>query len=269
MGNGKRPFRHLTGGRVACGVICALLLAGCSAPARGPIVFYLDGAGWYSSSGSVKQGLRDAGYMGQFDTFSWSAYLGPAHDHLITAKSRGVARRLARKITRARRDDPERKIHVLGLSAGTAVILFALKQLPGDVAVDNAVLFSPSVSARHDLTPVMRHVRGRLYATSSPHDRILGSLAVNADGLDGRPAGVRGFALPSRAGPDTTSAYQRVVNLLWKPSYLGFDWAGGHTSVTGRRFVESVIAPRLLASEAYPLDRPVVRPIDVARGGGQ
>jgi len=231
--------------------------SGCGDPVRGPVVFYLDGAGWYSSAASVKQGLRDAGYIGQFRTYAWSAYLGPAHDHIVTSKSRSVARGLARKIEKVRRNDPAGQINVMGLSAGTAVVLFALEQLPKDIAVDNVVLFSPSVSARHDLTKAMKHVRRNLYATYSPHDGILGALVVNADGKRGRPAGRIGFRM-TRHGETSNAAYKRVINLPWRPSYLAFDWNGGHTSVTRSKFVATVIAPRMLTTEPYPLDRSVM-----------
>ena len=94
----KRPSRGTTTGSFvrrnrpqwACVFLTALV--GCGKPSPGPVVYYLDGAGWYSSASSVKQGLADAGYQGRFEEFSWSAYLGPMHDHLITAKSKSVAR---------------------------------------------------------------------------------------------------------------------------------------------------------------------------------
>ena len=55
-----------------------------------------------------------------------------------------------------------------------------------------------SISAEHDLSAAMEHVRGHLYATSSPHDGILAGLRINADGQSGHPAGLRGLRIPSR-----------------------------------------------------------------------
>lgn len=239
---------------------------GCQESARGPVVFYLDGAGWYSSAGSAKQGLRDAGYTGDFRTFSWSAYLGPAHDHFVTSRSKSVARGLARQIERVRKNDPTGLVVLMGLSAGTAVILSALDQLPEGVWVDSVVLFSPSVSARHDLTPVMKHVRGILYATCSPHDGVLRALVSNADGKRGPPAGRTGFRMP-RGKNGTKEAYRRVVNLHWRPAYLAFDWNGGHTTVTRSRFVAGVIAPRIFSSAPFPLDRSVADAAKARRTG--
>lgn len=232
-------------------------ISGCAEKVRGPVVFYLDGAGWYASAGSVESGLRKAGYKGSFQTFSWSAFLGPAHDHFINANSKLIARSLARRIEKARAANPGAPIHVMGLSAGTSLILRALEDLDDGVKVDSVVLFSSSASSQHNLTHAMRHVQRNLYATTSPYDSILSTLPVNADGKGGQPAGRAGFQLPRGASRETLSAYQRVVNLPWQPSFLGFGWNGSHTSVTGSEFVAAVIAPRVLTSEPYPLDRSI------------
>jgi len=240
------------------GFALMLVAGGCSEPKGGAVVFYCDGAGWYSGGSSVKAGLRSAGYEGRFERFSWSAFLGPAHDHFVNARSKLVARGLTRKIERARAQDANSPIHVIGLSAGTAVALSALEQLSDGVQVDHVVLFSPSVSARHDLTTALRHIRGRLYATSSPNDGILAALIINADGLGGPPAGRVGFRLPTKATEATQAAYRRVINLPWRPSYVAYDCDGAHTSVTRVKYVKAVIAPRLLQTEPYPLDRSVV-----------
>ena len=232
-------------------------LGGCAEKVRGPVVFYLDGAGWYASAGSVETGLRKAGYKGAFQRFSWSAFLGPAHDHLINAKSGLLAGQLARRIEQARAENPYAPINVMGLSAGTSLVLLALEKLDEDVKVDNVVLFSSSVSCEHNLGKAMRHVKRNLYATTSPHDPILTTLPVNADGKSGAPAGRGGFRLPRGVTRETLCAYQRVINLPWQPSYLGFGWNGNHTSVTGSEFVAAVIAPRILKPEPFPLDRSI------------
>ncbi len=233
------------------------LVGGCAENVKGPVVFYLDGAGWYGSAGSVESGLHKAGYDGAFQRFSWSSYLGPAHDHFVNANSKLIAHRLARRIEKARAANPDASINVMGLSAGTSLIILALEELDEGVQVDNVVLFSPSVSSEHNLTRAMRHVKRNLYATTSTHDAILGGLPVNADGKGGPPAGRGGFRFPRSGGAETLSSYQRVINLPWQPSYLGYGWNGSHTSVTDSDFVASVIAPRILTNDPYPLDRSI------------
>ncbi len=250
-------------------VFLSLVFGGCAETTRGPVFFYCDGAGWYGSAGSVEAGLRKAGYTGSFQKFSWSSFLGPATDHFLNANSKLIAKRLAKRIEEARAADPDAPINVMGLSAGTSVILLALEQLKDGVQVDNVVLFSPSVSSEHNLTKAMRHVKRNLYATTSPHDSILGGLPVNADGEGGAPAGRGGFRLPRNAGEETLTAYQRVINLPWQPSYLGYGWSGSHISVTDSDCVAGVIAPRILTTEPYPLDRSVAARFEVSSAGAR
>jgi pimeloyl-ACP methyl ester carboxylesterase len=240
-------------------ILLVAILVGCGAPGKGPVVIFLDGAGWYSSGGSIEGGLRDAGFKGQVQVFSWSTFLGPATDHFLAANSKIVAGRLANKIARWREANPSDSINLMGLSAGNAVILSALEELKGTDEVDNVVLLSPTVSGERSLTKIMSHVRRNLYATCSPHDGIVNSLTMNADGRSGPPAGRIGFKLPVHPTEGTRAAYSRIINLHWQPSYVGFDWTGSHTSVTSRRFIASVIAPRILTGEPYPLDRPIIQ----------
>ncbi|HWL92947.1 MAG TPA: hypothetical protein VNT79_05390 [Phycisphaerae bacterium] len=231
-------------------------LAGCAGtPTANAIVFFCDGAGWYAGASPVRSGLRDAGFRGEFETFRWSSMLGPGTDHLISARSKAVARRLSKRLAEFRKANPRATIHLMGLSAGTAVVLNAVKQLPPGVRVNNIVLLSSSVSSRHDLISVMRRANGFLYNTVSKSDSILRSLAVNADGEDGPPAGRVGFR-PTRRSAQS-EAYHRVVNLPWRPAYLAYDWDGGHVGVTDSNFIRTVIAPRLMSREIFPLDRPI------------
>lgn len=239
-------------------VCIALLSAGCSHTPRGPVTIFLDGAGWFGSSGSVESGLRDAGDKGNFQTFVWSSGLGAAHDHLVVASANGVGKRLARKIEEIRSRGNNARINVIALSAGTSVVLNALEQLKPGVMVDNVVLLSSSASERRDLTHIMHHVRGRLYATCSRNDGILPTIMTNADHKGGEPAGISGFKPPRGHSAATHAAYERVVNLPWKPAYLAYDWNGGHTAATNRRFIAAVIGPRILSDEPFPADRPVL-----------
>jgi len=256
----RSPWRaRASKGLSAICLTAAALLCGCGGEPIGPVVFYCEGAGWYASSGSVQAGLRSAGYKGRFENHVWTSHLGAGTDHLISARSKLVARGLSRRIEAARKANPDTPIHVMGLSAGTAVVLSALEQLAGSVRVDHVVLFAPSVSARHNLVGAMRHVRGRLYATHSPHDGILRGLVVNADGLRGPTAGRTGFRMSSGADAATRAAYNRVINLPWRSGYIAYNNNGGHTEATGALFVKAVIAPRILGDSPHPLDRSVVQ----------
>jgi len=232
--------------------------AGCRAVPTTPRVIYLEGSGWFTSASSVRSGLRSAGYPGAFETFTWTTFLGAGADHLVGARSPARARRLAQRIEEIRRHNPGGRIDLIALSAGTSVVIGALERLPDGVAVDNVVLLSSSLSARRNLCPALRHVRRRLYATCSEQDVILRNLPVTADGQTAPAAGCRGFVLPDGLPLRDERLYARVVNLPWRPAYLAYGWNGGHVRVTTADFIRSVIAPRLLAEEPFPLDRPMV-----------
>ena len=241
-----------------CLPLAAIFLsaAGCGAQRATPIVIFLDGAGHFGYAGNVKRGLRQGGYEGRFEEFAWSSLLAPV-DHLLIAPAgvRGAA--LARKIERIRESDAQGPIHLIGLSAGTAVLTAALEQLDEGVMVDNVVLLSSSISARRDLRRALGHVRGHLYVTASRGDRMLAVMAVNADGGAGPPAGRTGVLMPRALDRSDRTPYRKVVNLAWRSAYAGFGWNGGHTGVTSPKFIDVVLVPRLRSNELFPLDRPL------------
>jgi pimeloyl-ACP methyl ester carboxylesterase len=219
------------------------------------MVIFLDGAGWAGSERCVRDGLRAAGFAGHVETFAWSSRLGPIPDHFLVSRKKRAGQRLAECIVKRRTRYPEDDLHLMALSAGSAVVVYALERLPANVSVNNVVLFAPSISGEHDLSMAMEHVQGCLYATSSPHDGILVGLRFNADGQRGPTAGLHGLRVPSRA--KRYDLYTRVVNLSWRPAYAHLGWNGSHTGATGREFVEKVIGPRILSRGPHPLDRAV------------
>jgi pimeloyl-ACP methyl ester carboxylesterase len=232
----------------------ALGAGGCADHLACPRVIYLDGAGWYSGDGPVRRGLRAAGFAGRVDRFGWQSLLGALHDHVMAGQGHPDVPRLARRIEELREANPDGKIVLMGLSAGTSLIVAALERLAQGVEVDHVVLLSPSVSSEHDLREALRHVRGRMYATHSPHDSLLAGVA--SAGLEhGRPAGQVGFQRPRGLSPEGRRLYRKLVNLPWRGEYAAYGWNGGHVSVTRQEFIRAVIAPRVLQDAPHPLDR--------------
>lgn len=238
-------------------MLFAACFGGCAQRMTTPRVIYLDGAGWYSGDGPVRAGLRRGGFRGPVERFGWSAMLGPLHDHVMAGKGHPAVSQLARRITRLRRANPDGRIVLMGLSAGTSLVVAALEKLADEVSVDYVVLLSPSISSRHDLSEALRHVTRRFYATHSPHDGLLPG--VLSAGLEaGRPAGQVGFKIPRDLDDRRKGLYRKVVNLPWRPGYAAYGWDGGHVSVTSAEFISVVIAPRILDDLRHPLDRPMV-----------
>jgi pimeloyl-ACP methyl ester carboxylesterase len=235
----------------------AALFGGCAKPMTCPRVLYLDGAGWHSGHVTVRKGFRKAGFPGDVERFHWEGVLGVLYDHMSAGSGHPQVDELAGRITDLRRANPDGQIILVGLSAGTSIIVNALATLPEGVMVDSVALLSPSVSSRHDLTGALRHVSGRLYYTLSPHDGLLAS-ATSAGLESGTPAGVAGFDLPAVATEEQVRLYGKVVCLPWRPGYSAYGWSGGHVSVTHSEFIRVVIAPRVTREGPHPLDSPVV-----------
>lgn len=238
-------------------IIAGIMLVGCQASLTCPRVIFLDGAGWVSGDHPVRQGLQRAGFPGAVERFGWSSFLGPLPDHLLAGPGHPKVTVLANRITALRRANPDGNIVLIGLSAGTCIIVYALETLPAEVAVDYVVLLSPSISSRHDLQKALRHVKHRLYATQSKYDAILS--AAPSAGLEfGRPAGQIGFRLPVELDAEGRELYRKVVSLSWRPGHAAYGWNGGHVSATNSEFIRVIIAPRIMDDIPHPLDRAMI-----------
>jgi hypothetical protein len=240
---------------VAAGIIVfSIFLTGCQPTYNGNGIMYgCDGSGagvivrW---GPSARKGMTDAGFKGIMEPYRWQTGAGFAVDHMSSPEyKRGAAKGLAEKITDHRRKYPDDPIYLGGLSAGCAVVLYALEELPADVSVDQVILLSSSVSADFDLTPSLRHVRGRIYAFTSDRDAVLRDLAANFGTADGKKvgtdiAGIRGFHEPGRAAVRSETAYGgKVQNIAWRQEFAKYGHNGGHTEVVASAFVERFIAP--------------------------
>lgn len=242
--------------RLLAGVLAPLVLAGCTASGyyntaevrvatADDAVFYFDGAGGGGLIGwqdKVKDGLRAAGFRGKFQNVRWQTGLGILADHETSHEyKRKQARDAVAKIL-AFRQRSQGRIHLIGLSAGTAVAVYTLEALPEDVRVDNVALLSSSLTSLYDLTPALRHVSGKMLVTISSEDGVLKAsepvLGTTGD-RPGEPAGLVGFVEHDVAG-------DKIQFLRWRPAYEQQDWDGGHTDVTNAPFVRDVLAPRIL-----------------------
>ena len=219
------------------------------------VVFYCDGAGGGGISNwgpSVKRGLEQAGYNGTFDEFVWETGLGVVADQVesVSAK-RAEAAKLAKQIVAYKNKYPDGPVHIMGLSAGTAIVAFTLEELPEKASVDTAVMLSGSISSSYDMTKALRRVKGDMYVTTSPHDRILTG-AVPALGSADRKmvgddvVGVHAFHLPPGATPETRRLYHKIVVIGWRPDFIQYGDRGGHLDTTNASFIRHVIAPLVI-----------------------
>lgn len=222
-------------------------------------IYYLDGAGggrplrnW---SGGVKQGMLDAGYDGAGEMFSWNTGLGVVADQdSSVAYKRSKAAEVAARIQQYRRQWPEAPVTLVGLSAGTALVVFALEALPADCQVDNVILLGASISATHDLTQALGHVRNRMYVFTSEKDAVLAYLVPvsgTADRQKGaESAGLRGFQLPDPASAETRTQYAKISCVGWRPEFEQVGNLGRHTDTVKAPFVQEYIAPLIMQAKS-------------------
>lgn len=222
-------------------------------------VFYLDGAGgghalspWASG---VRQGLTKGGFQGDVYTFPWNTGLGFAVDETAGVDyKRGKARELAGLIRRYQDEYPGRPVTLIGLSAGTAIAVFALEELPRSRQVDNVILLGSALSRSYDLAEALRRVKNRFVVYTSPRDEVL-IVFVGITGTADREfcgpcaAGLRGFD-PAGApdDPETTALYRKVENVEWRPEFARSGNIGNHAGWVLPRFVEEHVAPILRSS---------------------
>lgn len=225
-----------------------------SGPAK---VYYLDGAGGggivLNWGRSVKKGLREARFPGEIESFSWQTQLGPLLDQNISTRyKRKKARELAGKIEEYKARHPDGRVSLIGLSAGTAVTLYTLEELPHGVQVENVILLSSSVSADYDLGDALRHVRNKMYVFTSDKDPVLKFLVPVAGTADGerftRAAGLQGFIVPSGGSEELQREYDKLVHIAWSPE-LDETFRGGHTDTVSSEFVASNVAPLLMGRD--------------------
>ena len=219
-------------------------------------IYYLDGAGGagviLNWSRGVRKGLLDAGYDGAGEVFVWQTRLGVAADQLADVRyKRSKAAELAAAIQKRTREHPGVPVHLIGLSAGTAVLVFTLEALPENCKVESAILLGASLSAEHDLTAALKRVRQKMYVFTSEKDAVLKFLVPMAGTADRErngagPAGLRGFRMPANAPAETRRQYSKLVHRRWTKAYERAGNYGGHTDAVNPRFVREHVAPLIV-----------------------
>jgi pimeloyl-ACP methyl ester carboxylesterase len=252
--------------------LLACVTAGCSQamPDRATrmtrgYVYYLDGAGGGSLlsnwSGGVRQGMLDAGYSGAGEMFRWNTGWGVVADQDSSVEyKRSKATELAQRIQQYTREQPGAPVTLMGLSAGTAVTVFALEALPATCQVNDVILLGASISADYDLTQALRRVRNRMYVFTSEQDAVLAFL-VPASGTADRKkgvdaAGLRGFQIPAPASAETRSQYAKVSYIRWRPEFAKAGDLGGHTDTVKAPFVQEYIAPLVMQGGGRKVQQP-------------
>ncbi len=226
--------------------------AGCeSIPHSGDAILFSPGvAGEGPWFGQVRDGLRQGGIDRPIICIHWGAPPPLFMFNYTNASIHDSAEgEFANKILAAYKDDPSRRIDLIGHSAGCGVILGALKKLPADVHVRTVILLAPSVSPQYDLRESLPHIDQLLHVFYSDQDTVFlkwrDSHFGGYDNIKTPAAGYAGFDLSQLDPALRTKIIQHPYDPAWKS--LGND--GGHIGCTAPHFATQILAP-LLKSDA-------------------
>jgi hypothetical protein len=144
--------------------------------------------------------------------------------------------------------EPDAPVFMVAKSAGSAVVVQALEQLPPN-SVDLAVLLAPAFSSTYDLSAALRAVKGEIVVFWSPFDVFmlgLGTLLFGTvDRVCCRGAGLVGFRLPPAASADTREAYRRLRQVPWRLPMAITGYCGGHFGTNLPTFLARYVLPLL------------------------
>jgi hypothetical protein len=209
--------------------------------ARGT-VFVADGAvGHASLSDRVAQIVNDAGLPINVMQVHWST-LHEGSDFQSQYNFTVKGKQLASRVLEARKACPTTKIFLVGIGAGTTVILKAVEFLPPN-SVTDIVLLGTTVSCTYDLRPALSVSTQGVDSFYSPTDEALkiaihrfGPTDLGVRGVTGA-AGLTGF---HALGTPDGGGYSRLRQYRLNQT-VDRRFRGGHHAYTTPEFVRSKV----------------------------
>jgi pimeloyl-ACP methyl ester carboxylesterase len=238
---------------VAVAMLCTFLPAdaGPVAPRPPGVVFIVGGIGGMDPLNlCVPLALPRAGVPHELRPFTWTHGKG----HLLRDLQDlpfllARATELADAVRAVKEAEPDRRIYLLGHSAGAAVSLAAAEQLPPGT-LERIVLLAAAVSPEYDLRSALRATRGEIVCFNSTCDILFlawgTSLFGTADRVYGPSAGLGGFLPPADLDEEGRALYGKVVQVQWRPDHLLLFRGGLHHSSCMPLFLANSVAPWLL-----------------------
>ncbi len=225
---------------------------GVTCPAR---VYVADGAGNFQIASRTLQSVVQADhYPLQVVPFNWShGYGRVVADQVGYTHARMEGRRLANEVCSYHAAHPEIPIYLVGHSAGSAVVLAALENLPPGV-VDRALLLSPSLSTTYDLRQALSAAQRGIYVYYSTHDYWYLGLITGVLGTSDRrwtaSSGRYGFEVQDQCAG--VNWYGKLYQRSWQPPDAKLGNYGGHYGNYQPEFLRAYIIPLLQPSTPGP-----------------
>jgi len=216
-------------------------------------VYVLSGAGsMMGECQRIRDGLKQAGVRRPIEIFHWSRG-GVLEDQTGVEANRRKARQLARRIEAFKRGSPTSPVHLIGVSAGTGLVVWALEDLEPGAEATAAILISSSLDTRYDLSEALAKTRDGIYSFNSVADTVL-SLGVTwagtVDRNGGLAGGLVGFSPPGGASEDTRRLYkEKLHEIPWWPGDTVLGHLGDHLGATNPAYVKEKVAPIVLGKE--------------------
>jgi pimeloyl-ACP methyl ester carboxylesterase len=155
---------------------------------------------------------------------------------------------LAAVVLAYRKEHPGAKIHLVGHSAGSMVVLSAAEQLPPRT-LEHIVLLAPSVSKEYDIRPALQSVCGNVEVHYSGHDWLYLGLCTKlvgcADHRRCEASGRVGFELRVES-PEDAELLPHLQQHPWQRSFRELGNNGGHYGAYQPEYLKSYVLPVLL-----------------------
>ena len=269
---------------VCAPVLAAALLAGAAGCHRvnytrddryeeGLVVCLSGAGGMMGETERIREGLNAGGVGRAIEVFEWSGG-GVLTDQTDVEANRRKAHRLATRIEGYTRSHPGRPVHLVGVSAGTGLVVWALERLSEGCEATGAVLIASSLDTKYDLTGALSHVADRVYSFNSVADPVLVwgvTWAGTVDRGGGIAGGLVGFSPPDSASEQTRALYkEKLREISWWPGDVVLGHLGDHLGATNPTYVKTKIAPIILGKEIPGLrPREKEPPADAVKGREQ
>lgn len=196
----------------------------------------------------IRQGIQQSSLACDVEIFDWTggpwrmvSNIGGDADNVVV---------LTRLIRRFRSDHPHRPLFMIGHSGGCRMVVRVLEELQNQRLVDRAVLLSPGLQSKYDLTRALGATRQGIVAFHSPLDLPISGTLTFARGLTrlrlDASAATFGFEPPVDRRTGEPDFYkQQLVQHEYNLNMMSTGNIGGHFGWTVPQFVSQHIAPLL------------------------